>query len=185
MIKQGINPYQQASFSLKNRLARVFWGVIYLLFFRFSPRPLHGYRAFILKLFGAKLGKDCHVYPTAKIWAPWNLEMDDNAGLASEVICYNMAKIKIGKKAVVSQGSHLCTGTHDYTDPNFQLYALPIKIGEQAWLCTECFISPGVKIGDGAVIGARSVVTKDIPEWMVCAGMPAKPIKQRVIKDNE
>lgn len=122
MIKQGINPYKQASFSLKNRLARAIWGVVYVLFFRLSPRPFHGHRAFILKLFGAKLGKNCHVYPTAKIWAPWNLEMDDQAGVGPNVNLYNMAKIKIGKKAVISQGSHLCTGTHDYTDPNFQLF---------------------------------------------------------------
>ncbi|CAN8139488.1 putative colanic acid biosynthesis acetyltransferase WcaF [uncultured Thiomicrorhabdus sp.] len=182
MIKQGINPYEQASFSLKNRLGRLAWGIVYSLFFRPTPRPFHSYRAFILRLFGAKLGKHCHVYPTAKIWAPWNLEMDDHAGLANDVICYNMANIKIGEKAVISQGTHLCTGSHDYTDPNFQLYALPIEIGAQAWLCAESFIGPGVKIGEGAVIGARSVVTKDMPEWMVCAGMPAKPIKERILK---
>jgi putative colanic acid biosynthesis acetyltransferase WcaF len=182
MINNDINPYTQASFSLRNRLARLFWNATYILFFKFSPRPMHGYRAFILKLFGARLGKQCHIYPTAKIWAPWNLEMDDHAGLANDVICYNMANIRIGKKVVISQGTHLCTGSHDYTDSNFQLLAKPIEIGDQAWLCTESFVGPGVKIGAGSVVGARSVVLKDIPEWMVCAGMPAKPIKPRVIK---
>ena len=182
MIKQGIDPHTQASFSLKNRLMRVIWGFVYILCFRFSPRPFHAYRAFILKVFGAKLGVHCHVYPTAKIWAPWHLEIGDYAGIGPDVTVYNMAIIRIGKKAVISQGVHLCTGTHDYTDPNFQLYALPISIGEQAWLCTECFVSPGVTVGNGAVIAARSVVTKDIPEWMVCAGIPAKPFKPRVIQ---
>jgi putative colanic acid biosynthesis acetyltransferase WcaF len=182
MVRQGVNAHEQASFSMANRLARLIWGVVYYLLFRFSPRPLHAYRALILKAFGARLGKGCHVYPSAKIWAPWNLEMDDQACLGNGVTCYNQAQITLGKKVVVSQGVHLCSGTHDYTDPGFQLFALPIVIGDQAWLCTESFVGPGVTVGKGAVVGARSVVLKDLPEWMVCAGMPAKPIKPRVMK---
>ncbi|MAE01594.1 colanic acid biosynthesis acetyltransferase WcaF [Alteromonas australica] len=183
MIKQGINPYTQASFSLQNRLARLIWGMTYLIFIKFSPRPMHRYRAFLLTLFGAKLGKDCHIYPTAKIWAPWNLKMEDEACIANDTIIYNMAMITIGEKAVVSQGAHLCCGTHDYTDKNFQLYALPITIGANAWLCTECFVGPGITIGTGAVIGARTVLFKDAEAWVIYAGNPAKAIKKRIIKN--
>lgn len=182
MIKQGINSYTQASFSLKNRLGRAIWGLVYVLLFRPSPKPFHGYRSFILKLFGAKLGKHCHVYPKARIWAPWNLEMADYAGMANDVNCYNMAKIYLGEKVIVSQGTHLCSGSHDYEDPNFQLYALPISVFNQAWLCADSFIGPGVEIGEGCVIGARSVVTKNMPEWIVCAGNPCKPLKARIIR---
>lgn len=185
MIRKGINPYEQASFSLRNRLARLAWAVVYHGFFKWTPRPMHGLRAFILRLFGASLGKGCHVYPSAMIWAPWNLEMGSQACLGQGVNCYTMARIRIGEKAVVSQAAHLCSGTHDYEDPNFQLYALPIVIGAQAWICTEAFIGPGVEIGEGSVIGARAVVTKSMPAWMVCAGNPCKPIKPRHIRQGE
>tara|TARA_B100001123_G_scaffold398073_1_gene481830 strand:+ start:635 stop:1195 length:561 start_codon:yes stop_codon:yes gene_type:complete len=184
MIKQGVNPYTQASFSFRNRIARGLWGIVYTVFIKYSPRPMHKYRAFIISLFGAKLGKNCHIYPRAKIWAPWNLIMEDDTCLANETNIYNMAEITIRKRAIVSQGSHLCAGTHDYRDKNFQLYALPITIEAEVWLCTECFIGPGVIVGEGTVIGARAVVTKNTEKWMVYTGNPAKAIKKRIIKNE-
>jgi len=140
---------------------------------------LHGWRSFLLRCFGAKIGKSVHVYPGAKIWAPWNLEISDEGGVANGAILYTQGKISIGKKAVISQGAHLCAGTHDYTLPGFPLYTMPIIIGDYAWVAAEAFIHPGITIGEGCVIGARSVVTKDMPAWMVCAGHPCKPIKER------
>jgi putative colanic acid biosynthesis acetyltransferase WcaF len=184
-ILKGIDPRTQASFSLGDRIRRASWGVVYNLLFRTSPRPLHAWRAFLLRLFGAKLGQHCHVYAKVKIWAPWNLVMDDYACMADDVICYSIATVTLGAKAIVSQGTHLCTGTHDYEDPAFQLYALPITIGERAWICAESFIGPGVTVGEGAVIGARSVVTKDMPPWMICAGTPSKPLKRRIMRQND
>ncbi len=183
-ILEEINPHTQASFSLGNRLRRVAWGTVYGLLFRPSPRPFHAWRALLLRAFGAKLGRACHVYPKAVIWAPWNLVMDDYAGMADDVNCYSMATVTLGKKVVISQGAHLCTGTHDYESPHFQLYALPIHIGDSAWVCAESFIGPGVTVGEGAVIGARSVVTKAMPAWMVCAGNPCRPLKNRKIRDH-
>ena len=103
-----------ASFTLQNRIMRVVWDVTCLLLFRHSPRPLHRWRAFILRCFGAQIGAHCHAYPKVKIWAPWNLEMHDHACLANEVICYNQARITLQERAIVSQGAHLCTGSHDY-----------------------------------------------------------------------
>jgi len=181
-IRQGIDPTTQASFSLKNRLGRLAWGIVQATLFRWSPRPAHGLRALLLKMFGAKLGVGCHVYPSAQIWAPWNLEMDDHACLGDGVICYSMARIRLGKKVVVSQRAHLCSGSHDYEDRNFQLYALPITIADHVWVCAEAFLGPGVEIGEGAVIGARAVATRSMPPWMVCAGNPCRPLKPRNIR---
>lgn len=110
--------------------------------------------------------------------------MEDDTCLANETNIYNMAEITIRKRAIVSQGSHLCAGTHDYRDKNFQLYALPITIEAEVWLCTECFIGPGVIVGEGTVIGARAVVTKNTEKWMVYTGNPAKAIKKRIIKNE-
>ena len=181
-VRQNIDPFQESFFSIGNRAARFLWGMVWLLLFRPSPRPFHFWRATLLRLFGAKLGKDCHVYPGARIWAPWNLEMGDNASLADGVICYSMAKISLGEKAIVSQGAHLLTGTHDYTDPRFQLLTKPIVIGKQAWLCADSMVLPGVEIGEGAVLGARAVATRNIPAWTLCAGNPCREIKKRELK---
>ncbi|WMJ73272.1 putative colanic acid biosynthesis acetyltransferase [Cytophagaceae bacterium ABcell3] len=181
------NTHTGPSFSLKNRLMRVVWGIVYILFFRFSPRPLHAWRAFLLSLFGAKVGKGVHVYPGVNIWAPWNLELGDHCGIASDTTLYSQGKISIGAYAVISQGAHLCAGTHDYNQPGFPLVTKPIHIGAHAWIAAEAFVHPGVTVGEGCVVGARSVVTKDMPEWMVCAGFACKPLKEReyILKDNK
>jgi putative colanic acid biosynthesis acetyltransferase WcaF len=169
------------SFSLRNRLGRIVWGLTSLLLFRFSPKPLHAWRSFLLRCFGAKVGHGVHVYPGVKIWAPWNLDLGDECGIANAAILYSQDKITIGKRTVVSQGAHLVTGTHNYSDAGFPLITKPIHIGAHAWIATEAFIHPGVTIGAGCVIGARSVVNKDMPDWMVCAGHPCVPLKVRTI----
>lgn len=110
--------------------------------------------------------------------------MDDASSLADDVICESMDRVSLGKKVVVSQGTYLSTGSHDYGSRNFQLVTQPIRVGDGAWLCAEAFVLPGVTIGEGAVIGARSVVTKDMPEWTVCAGNPCRPLKKRVPVDE-
>jgi putative colanic acid biosynthesis acetyltransferase WcaF len=171
--------YTGASFSKQDRLRRLVWSFVAGLLFRPSPRPLHAWRSFLLRMFGAKVGKGVHVYPGVKIWAPWNLELADECGIANGVTLYSQGKICIGRRTVVSQGAHLCAGTHDYTKPGFPLIALPIFIGDYAWVAAETFIHPGIHVGEGCVIGARAVVTKDMPQWMVCAGHPCQPIKER------
>lgn len=172
------------SFSRKNRAARVLWNSVYLLLFRSSPRPLHRWRAFLLRCFGAKIGRGVHIYPGVKIWAPWNLEVGDETGIANGVTLYTQGAIRIGRRTVISQGAHLVAGTHDYTHPGFPLVTQPITINDQVWIAAEAFLHPGVTIEEGAVIGARSVVTKDMPAWMVCAGHPCTPLKKRTFSNQ-
>ncbi|MGK6351564.1 WcaF family extracellular polysaccharide biosynthesis acetyltransferase [Parapedobacter sp. DT-150] len=174
--------YTGASFSLSNRIMRAVWGLVYLVLFRYSPRPFHGWRTLLLRLFGAKIGRGVHVYPRVKIWAPWNLEIGDESGVANGVNLYSQGKITIGKRAVLSQGAYICAGTHDYTKKGFPLVTKPIVIEDHAWIAAEAFIHPGVTIGEGSVVGARSVVTKDTPPWMVCSGFPAKPLMPRELE---
>ncbi len=181
-VNSGVDARRQPCFSLANRTKRAFWNIVQATIFRWSPRPAHAWRVFLLRRFGATIGRECHVYPTARVWAPWNLVMDDQSCLGDDVICYSMATITLGKRAIISQGAHLCAGTHDFEDPNFPLIAKPITIGPEVWVCAEAFIHPGIAIGDGAVIGARAVVTKDMPAWQVCAGHPCKPLKPRVLR---
>lgn len=175
----NVDTHRDPSFSLRNRVGRVVWDVCSTLLFRFSPKPLHGWRAFLLRCFGARVGHGVHVYPGVKIWAPWNLELADECGVASGANLYCLGKITIGRRAVISQGAHLVAGTHDYNEPGFPLITKPIYIGNHAWVAADAFIHPGITIGDGCVVGARAVVTQNMPEWMVCAGHPCIPVKIR------
>jgi putative colanic acid biosynthesis acetyltransferase WcaF len=131
-------------------------------------------------LFGAKLGNHVHVYPNVKVWAPWLLSIGNKVGIADGVTIYNMAPIVIQDNSVVSQGVHLCCGSHDIDSENFQLIAKPIVLDKNVWVCAEAFIGPGVSVAEGCVLGARAVVVKSITEpWTVWAGNPAVMKKQR------
>ncbi len=171
-------------FSISNKLARALWSVVYLLFFRpFTLRTFKKWRVFVLKIFGAKVSWTCMIHATVKIWAPWNLEMGDFACLGKNVDCYNQGKITINRNATVSQKCYLCASSHDYTSKYHTLYLDPIVIEEKSWVAAEAFIGPGVTVGEGAVVGARAAVFKDIASWTVVGGNPAKFIKNRVILD--
>ena len=176
--------FTQPSFSLKNRVARVAWNIVYALLFRLSPNFLHRWRSFLLRCFGAKVGKGVHVYPRVKIWAPWNVELKDQCGIANGATLYSQGHISIGYRAVISQDSYICTGTHAYWLSGQPLITFPIIIQDFVWVAAGAFVNPGVTIEEGAVIGARSVVTKDMPAWTICAGHPCKPIKPRVMQSN-
>ena len=149
-------------------------------FFRNSPRIAFGYRNTILRLFGAKIGKHVHIYSSTVIWFPWNLEIGDWSAIGEETLIYNLGKVTIGEKATVSHRVHVCAGTHDYTDPALPLLRPEIRIGNQTWICANTFIGPDIEIGEGAVIGAGTVMVKDAEPWGVYAGNPAKYIKKRI-----
>lgn len=185
MIIQGNDPTVAPSFSLQNRITRQLWNCVWLLLFRPSPRPFHAWRATLLRLFGARIGKHVHVYPAVRVWAPWNLEIGNNVGVADGVTLYNMDTIEIGDYSVISQGAHLCGGSHDYNSRNFQLTAAPITLGSHVWICAEAFVAQGVTLPSGVVVAARSVVTRTLENsWTVYAGMPAKPIRKRTQHDK-
>lgn len=171
--------YIEPSMPLTNRLARALWRIFYLLLFRSSPRPFHVWRAMVLRLFGAKLGENCHIYPGAIIWAPWNLECEDLVAIADGATIYNPKTIKIKSHATISQDAYLCGATHDYDDPAFPMISDTITIERYAWVCARATVLMGVTIGEGAVLALGSVAAKDIEAWSVCAGIPARKVKNR------
>ncbi|HEY8355829.1 MAG TPA: putative colanic acid biosynthesis acetyltransferase, partial [Ramlibacter sp.] len=138
----------------------------------------------LLIAFGAKLGRGVHPYPSARIWAPWNLEMGEHACLSDYVDCYSVAKITIGAYSTVSQYSFLCSASHDYTSTAMPLVCAPIAIGERVWITADVFVGPGVTIGDGAVVTARSSVFSDVPSWTVAGGNPARPVRPRTLDER-
>lgn len=176
----GENPYHRASFGLRNRLARLLWGVVYLLFYRISPRPMHAWRAMLLRLFGAKIGPGCHFYPAGKIWAPWNLVCEDCCTLADGAEIYNPSPVFLGSHCILSQQAYVCGATHDYNDPEFPMISYSMSLGAYSWICARASISPGVNVGAGAVLGLGSVATRDLEPWTVYSGVPAVKLKQRL-----
>lgn len=170
------------SFSLCNRLYRLAWGVTWALLARWTPPQMRGWRRWLLRCFGARLGRGTQVHGSARIWSPANLVMDDFATIGPRATIYAMAPIHLGAYAVVSQGAHLCAGSHDVASPHFQLQARPIRIAARAWVAAEAFVGPGVTIGEGAVLGARGCAMRDLAAWTVYAGNPAVPLKPREIR---
>lgn len=165
---------------------RLVWQVVWVLLFRPTPRwAMHGWRRGLLRLFGAKVGQGCKVDPSCTIWAPWKLSLGDFVAIGPDVDCYTMDKIKIGSKTTVSQRSFLCTGSHDTRDLRRPLMTQPIEIGEHAWVAAEAMVMPGVHIGDGAIVGARSLVTRDLPAWTICSGHPCVVRRPRVLNDAD
>lgn len=177
-MKRERNPFPSAH-SLRNRVARALWGLVWLLLFRPSPRVLHGWRRMLLRLFGARIDFGVHIDPSVKIWAPWNLEMAEHSCMELHVDCYSADPIFLGAFCTVSQYSYLCAATHDYTDPRMPLIARPIRLGPRSWTAADVFIAAGVSVGEGAVIGARSSVFRNVESWAVVAGNPARFIKRR------
>lgn len=167
--------------STGNKIGRILWGIVWLLLYRPSPKPFHFWRRFLLRLFGARIGQGAHPHASAKIWAPWNLEMGDHSCLSHQVDCYCVAPIRVGAHATVSQYSYLCTASHDFEAPDMPLTTAPIVVGDGAWITADVFVGPGVTIGEGAVVGVRSTVLKDVEPWTVVAGHPAKYIRRREV----
>lgn len=157
-----------------DRLRRAAWTLVWSLLFRPSPVPLHGWRRFLLRCFGARVGARAHPYPSARIWAPWNLVMEEGSCLGLESDTYNVAPVHLGRWSIVSQKAYLCTASHDIRNPGFRLTGAPIHIGEHAWVAAASFIGPGVTLGRGAVAGACAVVTRDVPPRAIVAGNPAE-----------
>lgn len=168
------------SFALGDRVYRLSWDIAWLLLCRWTPPPLHGWRRFVLRLFGAQIAPTAHVYGSARIWSPRLLRMAAHSCLARDANCYNMAMVTLGKYVIVSQGAHLCGGTHDVDDPHFQLTIKPITLMDSAWVAAEAFVGPGVTMAEGAVLGARGVTFKDIAAYEIHAGNPARLIRQRL-----
>jgi putative colanic acid biosynthesis acetyltransferase WcaF len=176
--------YCPSPHSFKNKTIRVAWNAVWLFLFRPSPKIFHGWRRFLLRLFGAKVGKGVHIYPSCKIWLPSNLTLRDHSCLAPYVDCYCVAPVSIGAHSTVSQYSYLCTATHDFQNPKMPLLTAPIMIEDQVWICADVFIGSGVSIRQGAVVGARASVLEDVDPWTVVGGNPAKFIKKRVLKEQ-
>lgn len=183
MEKMGFAPSEiqnLAAFTLppgwrgRSGVVVLIWQVVQATLFAVSPQPLYGWRRALLRLFGAKIGRGVLVRPTVRITYPWKVKIDDHAWIGDDVELYSLGPIVIGANAVISQRTYICTGSHDYRAVDFSIFARPITIGASAWLATDVFVAPGVTIGMGTVVSARSSVFADLPPLVIARGTPAR-----------
>ncbi|MEQ9668946.1 hormogonium polysaccharide biosynthesis acetyltransferase HpsU [Coleofasciculus sp. G2-EDA-02] len=171
-----LRKYDQSNFDRgRSSWFVLLWWLVQSVAFPISPHNFNGFRCFLLRLFGAKIGQGVLIRPTARFTYPWKVEIGDYSWIGDDVVLYSLEQIRIGCHCVISQKSYLCTGSHDIQDSAFGLKTAGISIGNGVWIATDCFIAPGVQIGANAVIGARSSVFSNIPAQQVCWGTPAHP----------
>lgn len=177
---QKLNEFQMPS-SFRGRSAVIvqLWWLVQSFLFNNSPQFMYGWRRWLLRCFGARVGKGVILRPSCSVTYPWKVSIGDYAWIGDEVVLYSLGEIHIGKNAVVSQRSYICTGSHDYTKPEFDIYQQPIVIEEECWLATDVYVAPGVTIGRGTVVGARSSVFKSLPAGKICMGSPVRVIRDR------
>ncbi|RQR24896.1 colanic acid biosynthesis acetyltransferase WcaF [Burkholderia sp. Bp9143] len=156
------------------------WWICQSILFRASPQFMYGWRRFLLRLFGARVGKGVLIRPTSVVTYPWKVTLGDHSWIGDDAVLYSLGPIEVGAHAVVSQRSYLCAGDHDPTRVDFAIRGRPIRIEEQAWVASDVFVAPGVTVGRGAVVGARSSVFSDMEEGMICVGTPCRPVRRRV-----
>lgn len=174
----------RSRYGFKHRFVRALWSIVWTLFARPLPRSMGGgWKRFLLRLFGAKIPKTSNVYSSAKIFWPANLIMGEYSCIDSNVNFYNVDKVYIGDNTTISQGAFICPGSHDISDPMNPMICKPMYIEDQVWIASEAFVGgSGIRIGQGAVVGARAAVFKDVEPWTVVGGNPAKFLKMREIK---
>lgn len=183
MIKVRLDKYVNRHGGKKIRLL---WEVVWRLFGATTPRwALQGWRRNLLRLFGAKIGKAASIHGGARIWMPENLTIGENSWVGDHANLYCVAPIRIGRHAIVSEGSYLCTAEHDIASPKFELRTAAIEVGDNAWIGARAIVLPGRKIGEGAVVAAGSIVTKDVAPWTVVAGNPAREIRKREVVETD
>lgn len=157
------------------------WWIVQATLFRFSPKFMYGFRRFLLRAFGAQIGRCVLIRSTATVTYPWKLRIGDYSWLGDDTVVYNLAQVDIGANVAIAHRVYLCTGSHSITSMTFDIAGRSIVIENEVWLADDVFVGPGISIGRGAVIGARSSVFKDMPEGMVCYGYPCSPKKRRAV----
>lgn len=155
------------------------WWLVQASLFAWSPQFMYRFRVFLLRCFGARIGRHCLIRPTARVTYPWFIDLGDNVWIGDDVVLYSLGRISLGDNVVVSQRSYICAGDHDYKRVSFPIRARPVVIEAEAWIATDVFVGPGRTIGRGAVVGARSSVFRDVPAGYVCCGSPCEPVAKR------
>lgn len=181
-MKQQFNPVQTSPYGIRYKIASRIWGIINSTIYRWSPFFMRKYRVALVRLFGGNIDWSCSLDSTATIIDPWNLTMGKRSSLGENCCIRCRDKVKIGEMTCIGKDVYIMTASHDISSPRFNMITAPVYIGDCVWIATRAMIMKGIKIGDGAVIAAGAIATKDVNEWTIVGGSPAKFISNRVLK---
>jgi putative colanic acid biosynthesis acetyltransferase WcaF len=170
---------QVSPWTFREKVGRALWMIVRGSLFRFSWHNWYGFRNFLLRCFGASIGRNVHIRPTTRIEIPWLLTIGDFSSLGDYTVVYDLGPITIGRRCTVSQYAQLCAGTHDYTRPDMPLIRPTITLGDDVWIAASAFVGPGLNVGEGAILGACGAAFKDLEPWTIYGGNPAKSIRPR------
>ena len=173
-LDRSISPY-----TTKEKIGRLVWGYIGQAVFRCTFHNWYGLRARLLRSFGATVAPNVRIRASVRIEQPWNLTIGTNSSIGDRAVVYCLGKVTIGANVSISQQVHVCAGSHDYTKPNLPLTRPPIVIEDDAWVAADAFVGPGVRVGKGAILGARGCAFKDLESGMIYGGNPAKALRPR------
>jgi putative colanic acid biosynthesis acetyltransferase WcaF len=155
------------------RIKMLLWELCWAIFCSWTPKPANCWRLFWLRLFGAKIFGRPFVHQRARIQIPWNLTMHDKSCLGDRTNAYSLGRIEIMEHAIVAQEVYLCAGTHSFDLPEKILVTNSIIIESNVFIGARAFILPGITIGENSIIGACSVVTKNVVPNTTIKGNPA------------
>jgi putative colanic acid biosynthesis acetyltransferase WcaF len=164
----------------RSKITVQLWWIVQATLFSWSPQMLFGWRRFLLRSFGAKIGKNTLIRSTVKVTYPWKVEIGSNTWVGDDCVLYSLGEIKIGNNVAIAHKVYFNTGGHDYQSERFEIFSKPIRIEDECWITNDVYIAPDVVIGKGCVVGARSTVLKSLPAGKICVGYPARPIKDRI-----
>ncbi len=173
---------ESSPWTFREKVYRAIWMLVGKPLFRFSFHNWYGFRAWLLRMFGARIGKGVRIRPTVNVEIPWNLDIREEVTIGDHAILYSLGTITIDVRTIVSQYAHLCAGTHDHRDRRFPLIRDPIYVGPDSWIGADAFVGPRVSIGRLSVLGARSSAYKDLDEQTVYVGNPCRPLKKRELR---
>lgn len=174
MIERRSSPY-----SAREKLGRMLWGCAQATLFRCSFHNWYGFRRKLLRLFGAKLHDTANLRRTVIVECPWNLTIGAESSVGDRAILYCLGPVTIGARVTVSQGAHLCAGSHDSRRATMPLLRPPIDIEDDAWIAADAFVGPKVRVKEGAILGARAVALEDLEPWSIYLGNPAARVRAR------
>lgn len=169
----------QSPYTLREKVARLLWAAVQATLFRASFHSSYRWRRSLLAAFGARLAPVVRIRRSVRVECPWNLSIGDDSAIGDRVVLYCLGQVSIGARVTVSQGAHLCAGTHDFTRRSMPLARTPIEVGDDAWICADAFVGPDVTIGAGAILGARAVAMRSLHPWTIYSGNPAIAVRPR------
>lgn len=179
----NLNKYNQSNFERgKSSIVILIWWFVQGTIFRYSMHNMYSFRAMLLRIFGAEIGKNTKIRSSAKFTYPWKVKVGDFSWIGDDVVIYSLDKVNIESNVVISQKSYICTGSHNVADESFSLITRPVTIEQKSWIAADCFIFPGVTVAEGCIVSARSTLKISTEPWFIYAGNPATKTQKRELK---